>query len=54
MLEFNVDVIMQIMVDQEKQISAPQKLCTFSADITLSTAHVSVGNPWHKYGGLRL
>lgn len=51
----NIVVIMEIMVDQELQINAPQKHCISSAYITRSmTAYFSPGYPWHKYGGLRL
>lgn len=46
MLECNVVVIMQIMVDQELQINAPQKHCISSAYITLSTTvYFFLGNP---------
>lgn len=55
MQECNMVVTVQIMVDQELQINAPQKHCISSAYITPSTtAYFSPGNPWHKYGGLKL
>lgn len=51
----NMIAIVQIMVDQELQKNACQEHCISFAYLMLNiTACFSLGNPWHKRGGIML